>query len=155
MKRPLGIALWAVAAALFALALWLTFRNGEPGTLALRVIGKTNALGRAQTMLLLTNGTGRNYRIVAANVERYAKPSWVQDSLAIRSFKPSPFPFVLSTRCGLALTSDLPEPKARQRFTIQCIVENSRLEDFVQQVRSLLLRDTVIRVDTLTAEVEP
>lgn len=133
---------------------WLAFRHPRAGPLALFAVVRTNALGKPQVILQFTNGTARDQRILFVNVERKTPFQWEHDKVAAKTFK---CPVLIAPKfSGFVMTCDLPEPKARQRYTMLCLPERNRVERFVKEVRSLLgeLRESPIQ-EILTAEVEP
>jgi hypothetical protein len=153
VKRPLCIALWAVAAIALVVFLWLAFRQASPGPLALLVVGKTNTLGKPRMILQFTNGTPRDQRIVFVNVERKIANHWGQDNVALETFKPPVL--IVPRRSGFLLACDVPESAARRRYTMFCTPEENRIDQFASNIRFLLREDRKIPVEILTTEVEP
>lgn len=144
-----------LSAAVALVVVWLAFRHHEPGRLELLIVGRTNVPGPSQVLLLLTNGTRRDYRILSVNAERYVSTNgpWRPDPLAMKGLAP-PKP-VLSARSGFVLICDLPEPKVPQRYTMLYLLEENVTESLAADVCSLLGKPRQLVTETLSAEVEP
>jgi hypothetical protein len=154
VKRPLCIVLWTTAAVVFAVALWFVFRHREPGELALSVVGKTGITGEREVIFELTNSTATAYRVIFVGAERWDAGAWMHDPY-FRTVGLIGGPQHVAAYARSFLMLHLPEPRARERYTVVCAREGNRLEEFLRYLWWHVSDVKPAEQVTLNVEVEP